>query len=256
MLERSSKVVLSLAVLLVAACSGEAQQGATSEKPTATATAPAPTSSSSTAGAAKIPLVVVDDQGPIVGGQRAWLDKPGWEEKLKRIVAEVPEGTTEIPLTIEKRAKMKDVNLLVRELGARGVSKVRVTADARGDLPKEIVVTPQSKASGTAEPCSIVGMIAEGFHADVWSVKGTTAKRAPKGLAGPDMSVAGAVLEKELKKCESKIAFFSADWSLPWEYGHMIGGAISAADKEKKIVELVLLDEVPVSGKPIKAFAK
>jgi hypothetical protein len=52
--------------------------------------------------------------------------------------------------------------------------------------------------------------------------------RAPRASPAPTCRWRGDTLAKELKKCDSKYAFFSADESLPWEYGHMIAGAIVA----------------------------
>jgi len=63
-------------------------------------------------------------------------------------------------------------------------------------------------------------------------------------------------LKKDLAKCDAKVAFFSADEKLPWTYAHMIAGAIRASDVEKKIEQLVLLDEVPVPGRPVKSLVE
>lgn len=245
-----------VAISLCVACGGtESADPSASAKPTA------PTTTAATANAAssapkKFPFVVVDEQGPVVDGQRSLLNKPGGPEKLVKTVGELPIDGKEVPIKIEKNAKLTDVVALVRELGLKGAPTVKITAESRGDLPKEIVVVPQSKMSGAPPPCSVVAIITKTFETDVWSIKGTTAKKGPKGFAGPDMSMAGETLAKELKGCDSKYAFFSADDTLSWTYAHMIAGAIRAADADKKIEHLVLLDEVPVPGRAVKDLAK
>ncbi|NUP07380.1 MAG: biopolymer transporter ExbD [Polyangiaceae bacterium] len=249
----SSNVWAVSALLVLVACGDEPKAGATSASAqTATATTPAPTASAAPAGSAKFPQVLVDDQGPVVHGQRSFPDKEGGLAKLKKDVAELPIDGKEVPITIEKKAKLKDVVALVDALGEKGAPTVRITADSRGDLPKEIVVVPQAKMVGTPPPCSVVAIITKTFESDVWTIQGTTAKKGPKGFAGPDMTLAGETLQKELKKCDSKYAFFSADDTLTWDYAHMIGGAIRAADADKKIEHLVLLSEVPVPGRAVK----
>lgn len=246
---------LGLVALALAACGDEAAPAATSASATQTAAkTSAPTATAAASGSAAFPLVVVDELGPTVNGQRSYPKKKGGPEKLAKDVAELPINGGQVPLKVEKKSALLDVVALVKELGANGAPTVKITADARGDLPKELVVVPQSKLVGKPPPCSIVATILKSYETEVWTIKGSRALKGPKGLAGPDMSMAGDTLSKELKKCDSKYAFFSADESLTWEYAHMIAGAIVAADKDKKIEHLVLLDEVPVPGREVKGL--
>jgi hypothetical protein len=246
--------VLALVALSLAACGDEPVPATASATATVTAKPEPPRSAASSAEPAKFPLVVVDEQGPVVNGQRSYPKKPGGLQKLGKDVGDLPIQGGQVPLVVEKKGALLDVVTLVKELGAKGAPTVKITADSRGDLPKELVVVPQAKMAGTAPPCSIVAIITKTFETDIWTIKGTRAIKGPKGFAGPDMSMAGDTLAKELKKCDSKYAFFSADESLPWEYGHMIAGAIVAADKDKKIEHLVLLEEVPVPGRAVKTL--
>lgn len=246
-------------LLAGAGCSDAASEdGTTSGKPSASVSAKpsaTPTSSDSAAANGAIPLIVVDDIGPTVGGQRALLKKPGGPEKLVEVVTALKlDGTKDVPIKVEKKAKLTDVVALVRVLGDKGAKIVRITADSRGDLPKELVVVPQTALKDKVAPCSVVTSILPDFASEVWTVKGTTAKRGAKGTFGPDMTVAGENITKELKSCDSKIAFFTADDSLDWAYAHMAGGALVTADSEKKIQQLVLLTEVGTPGKPIKGL--
>ena len=129
---------------------------------------------------------------------------------------------------------------------------MKIKHDTRDDLPKELVVVPQSQFKDKPDPCSIVAIIAPKLETDVWNIGGALGKKHVKGFAGPDLSNAGETLQRDLKKCDSKVAFFTADESMGWELAHMIGGAIRIHDTEKKIEKLVLLDEVPVPGRAVK----
>jgi hypothetical protein len=243
-------------VMLAVACGGgdNPTTGSASAKPTSTAAAP-PTTSSAAAKPTEMPAVTVDDMGPFIAGQRANLKEQDGPAKLKKVVSELPINGKEVPLVILKKAKIPDVLAVVRELGAAGAPSVKVkVGEGRGDLPKEFSIVPQSKLTEKPQACAVVAMISKNLATDVWGIKGGTGKRHVKGFAGPDLSNTGETLKKVLKKCDSKIAFFSADESLDWELAHMIGGAILANDEDKKITTLVLLDEAPVPGRPVKGF--
>ncbi len=216
----------------------------------------APVKTSAPASSAKpldtMPAVTVDEMGPFINGQRAVLKDTGGPQKLKQIVSELPIKGKEVDLVVIKKAKLSDVTAVISELGAAGAPTVKVKADARGDLPKELIVTPQSKLSGVPAGCSVVTFITDKFETDVWTIGGGTAKKHVKGFAGPDLSNAGESIKKDIKKCESKIAFFTAADGLEWEIAHLAGGALRVNDEEKKIESLVLLVEAPVPGRPVK----
>jgi biopolymer transport protein ExbD len=237
------------------ACGGDTKptSASASAKPTTTAAAPASTAPKPPSD--QMPAVTVDDMGPFIAGQRAALKEQDGPAKLKKIVSELPIKGKEVDLVILKNAKMTDVMAVVRELGAAGAPSIKVkSAEGRGDLPKEFSIVPQSKLADKPATCSVVAMISKNLATDVWAITGGTGKRHVKGFAGPDLSNTGETLKKVIKKCDSKIAFFSADDTLGWEMAHMMGGAILANDEDKKITTLVLLDEVPVPGRPVKGL--
>ncbi len=250
---RSSILVPAVALLFACGDGKQPTKASADAKPTATTT----TASSAAAKppSDEMPPVTVDDMGPFIAGQRANLKEQGGAAKLKEVVSGLPIKGKEVSLIVLKNAKITDVFAVVRELGAAGAPSVKVkSSEGRAELPKEYSFVPQSKLADKPPACTVVAMISKNLATDVWSVKGGTGKRHVKGFAGPDLSNTGETLKKALAKCDAKIAFFSADESLEWEMAHMIGGAILANDEEKKIATLVLLDEVPVPGRPIKGF--
>ncbi len=252
----STKLTAVLLLGLLLACGDGDKPGAASAsaKP-AGSTTTAASSASAPPKSDEIPPLTVDDLGIFLAGQRINLKEQDAANRLKKIVGELPIQGKEVQLLVLKKAKIPDVFALVREIGASQATSIRIkAAEGRGDLPKEFVIYPQAKLKDKPAACSIVGMVSKNLATDIWAVKGGTGKRHVKGFAGPDLSNTGETLQKMLKKCDSKVAFFSADDSLDWELAHMIGGAILANDTEKKISTLVLLDEVPVPGRPVKGF--
>lgn len=200
----------------------------------------------------EMPVVSVDDMGPYIAGERMKLKEPGGPEKLKKVVGDLPIHGKEVTLVVLKKGKVPDVMAVVRELGAAGAPTVKIKADGRDDLPKELVVVPQSKLTEKALPCSITAMVDKDLSTAVWAIQGGAGKKHSKGFAGPDLTLTGESIQKALKKCDSTVAFFSADESLDWELAHNVGGTLMKSDEEKKVKALVLLDEVPVPGRPVK----
>lgn len=195
--------------------------------------------------------LIVDELGPFVGGERPKLTETGGPEKLKRLIGELPlKEQKEVSVAILKKAKMPDVVAVVRELTAAGVAKIKLKTDGRADLPKEISVTAQREVADAAK-CSVVAMVREDLSTAVWTLAGGTARNHRKGFAGPDLSHTSQTLEKEFPKCKSSVAFFSADDSLLWEHAHNLAGTLLAADKEKQIDTLVLLESTPVAGREV-----
>jgi hypothetical protein len=230
-------------------------------KPTAASASAAPTSSSTGASAAASkpkadePLALtVDEQGANLHGKRVVVSEAGGPKKLAAVVAELPVKGRDLDLVVLKKSKSTDVVSVVRELGGAGAKTVKIRSDARNDLPQDLVVTPRAQLGDKPAACSVVAMVTAKLETDVWSVSGGVAKMHKKGFAGPDLSNTGETLQKELERCESNTAFFAVDPSLGWEIAHMIGGAILANDSKKKIGRLVLLDEAPVPGRPIKSL--
>jgi hypothetical protein len=199
-----------------------------------------------------MPPVTVDELGPFINGQRAVMKEAGGPDKLKKIVGELPIQGKQVELAVIKKAKLVDVTAVIRELGAAGAPSVKVKAESRGDLPKEIIVVPESKLAGDPASCSVVVFITDKFETDVWAIGGGTAKKHVKGFAGPDLSNAGESIKKDLAKCDSKVAFFTAAEQLEWEIAHLAAGAIRVSDDTKKVESLVLLNEAPVPGRPVK----
>jgi biopolymer transport protein ExbD len=211
-----------------------------SEAPSPTAT-PKPTS---------MPSLNVDSDGPFLNGTRINLAEPTGPEKLTKVVKDLPILGKPVTLFVEKKAKTSHVAAVVAALGDAGAPMVTIKTDGRGDLPKEIAVTPDGK--GTAPPgCAVVTMVLKELSTAIWAVKGGIGKKQGKGLAGPDLSRAGDQLTKDIAACDAHVAYFSGDDAVPWELVFSLAGTALKADEKKKLDALVLLRETPVAGHPV-----
>jgi biopolymer transport protein ExbD len=225
-----------------AASATAATTGAATAAPAPTATdLPKPTS---------MPELIVDPDGPYLGGQRVNLTEATGAEKLAKIVKNLPINGKPVTLQVDKKAKVSAVAAVVAALGDAGAPKITVKTDGRNDLPKTLELTPEAKLSSPAA-CTIVAAVLKDLSTAVWPFKGGLAKKQRKGLAGPDLSHTGEQLEKDLASCDSTTAFFSGDDTVGWESAFNLAGTVLVSDKKKKVDTLVLLQEEPVAGRAV-----
>lgn len=201
-----------------------------------------------------VPALIVDSMGPYLGITRIDVKAENWREKMATVIKDFPIKPDE-PVTVvaEKRAATPYVAALVDELGKAGATKVLLKTDGRDDVPKELMVVPPSKVSGPPG-CSVVVSVLKDLSTAVWPIKGATAKKQRKGLAGPDLSNTADTIKKDLAACESSYAFFSSDDTIGWEMAYNLAGTLKVVDdksEKKRIETLVLLAEAPVAGRAI-----
>lgn len=249
-MRRTAFVLASaLSIPLAAGCDDPPKPGATSTAKGATTTSAAPVEAPRPK-PTTMPEILVDTDGPYIGGSRVKMGEPDTADKIAKLLKDLPIDGKTVEIKAEKKAKPSHVSAVVEALGAAGAPKVKIKTDGRGDLPKEITVTPERRLAG-APGCSVVATVLKDFSTAVWSVKGGMAKKQRKGLAGPDFSHTGETLEKELASCDSTDAFFQGDESIAWELVFDIAGTVLVSDKKKRLDTLVLLHEEPVAGRPV-----
>ncbi len=213
----------------------------------ATTAAPAPPAPVKPKG---MPEVLVDNEGPYIGGTRINLADPQGPEKLTKAVKDLPINGAPVTLIVEKKAKTPYVAAVVAALGEAGAPKVTIKTDGRDDLPKEITVTPEVRVA-SLPACTVTTMVLKDLSTAIWPVKGGTAKKQRKGMAGPDLSNTGEQITKDLAGCDSTMAVFSGDEAVPWENAFNLAGTTLKADEKKKLDTLVLPREAPVAGRPV-----
>jgi biopolymer transport protein ExbD len=250
---QARSVVLPLLAIsaLLAGCDDDTKttggKGASSSAAAATTAAPTPPAPVKPKG---MPELQVDNDGPYLGGTRINLADPQGAEKLAKVVKELPINGAPVTLIVEKKAKTPYVAAVVAALGEAGAPKVTIKTDGRDDLPKEITVTPEVRVA-TLPACTVTVMVLKDLSTAIWPVKGGTAKKQRRGMAGPDLSNTGEQITKDLAACDSTMALFSGDESVPWENAFNLAGTALKADEKKKIDTLVLPREAPVAGRAV-----
>lgn len=221
--------------------------------PGATATATAAVAATATPAPVKpkgMPELLVDSDGPYVAGSRINLADAQGPEKLAKLVKDLPINGQPVTVLAEKKAKTSAVAALVAALGEAGAPKVTIKTDGRDDLPKEITVTPEVRIAALPA-CAVTTMVLKDLSTAIWPVKGGTAKKQRKGMAGPDLSNTGEQLTKDLAGCDSTTAVFSGDEAVPWENAFNLAGTMLKADEKKKIDTVVLPREAPIAGRAV-----
>jgi biopolymer transport protein ExbD len=249
MLRPPVALLCTIAVLGLAACDDPPKGGgAASASPAATTTA-APTATERPK-PTTMPDLIVDSDGPYLGGQRVNLADAAGADKLAKIIKDLPINGSTVTLQADKKAKASAVAAVVVALGDAGAPRVTIKTDGRNDLPKELTVTPASRVASPSG-CSIVVSVLKDFSTAIWPYKGGTARKQRKGLAGPDLSHTGEQLEKDLAACDSTTALFSGDDGVGWESVFNLAGTVQVSDKKKRLDTLVLLPEEPVAGRAV-----
>jgi biopolymer transport protein ExbD len=252
MVRSSSLLLHGLACALVSAlvaCDDPPKPPTASSATAATGATATPTPAPPTK-PTSMPALIVDPEGPYLGNQRVNLADPTGPEKLVKLVKDLPIDGKPVTILVDKKAKTSAVAALVAALGDAGAPRIIIKTDGRNDLPKQLELTPESRLSSPAA-CSVVASVLKDLSTAVWPVKGGTAKKQRKGLAGPDLSHTGEQLEKDLAACDSGTAFFSGDDSIGWESAFNLAGTVLVSDKKKRIDTLVLLHEEPVAGRAV-----
>jgi len=240
--------ICAVGIVGLTGCDDPPKPGAPSATPSA-APAPAPTATERPK-PTTMPDLLVDPEGPYLGGQRVNLADATGPDKLAKIVKDLPINGNPVTLLVDKKAKTSAVAAVIVALGAAGAPKVTVKTDGRNDLPKALDLTPEARVA-SAPGCAIVATVLKDLSTAVWPLKGGLAKKQRKGLAGPDFSHTGEQLEKDLAACDSTSAFFSGDDGVEWQSVFNLAGEVHASDKKNRVDTLVLLHEEPVAGRAV-----
>ena len=238
-----------LATLLLTGCD-DPKKGKPSDAKSAAPSAKPVTTAADVSKPKTMPELLVDPEGPYLGGRRVDMAAANAKDKMAEIIKDLPINGQAVSLQVEKKAKTPHVAAVVQALGAAGAPKVILKTNGRDDLPKEVVVVPEAKIS-SPPACAVAAMVLKDLSTAVWPQKGGLGKRQRKGLAGPDLSHTGETLEKDLAACDATVAFFSSDDEVQWEDAFNLAGTIVISDKKKRIDALVLTHEAPVAGRPL-----
>jgi biopolymer transport protein ExbD len=199
------------------------------------------------------PEFTVSAEGPKVGYTYILLGKAEGKKKLAdEIAANSPfVSGKDVPLRVDREAKLPVVAEMMQALAAGGATSITVSTGTRPEFPKTVKFTPAA-AGKSAPACSVVAKVLAERRNAVWSLKGGTAMRSPKGLAGPDMAITADTLDAAASRCkDSDFVFVSADDDVEWGLVYDLSAATQTLEKSK-FGKVVLLEPAPVAGRPVK----
>lgn len=190
----------------------------------------------------------IDTVAARVSFEQALLDKDYGREDLVRALSAQKKyiDGREVKLRVDRKAKIGWVITYIDELAKLGATKVLAHTPTRKEFLDHLPLVPRTNVSGPPG-CSVVAMVLEDRSTAVWRLKGGTASRRGKGMAGPDLTLTGDTITRLAKNCEdSDTFFFSAAEDVEWGLAYDL--AASTRTLKAGFRTLVLLGEPPVPG--------
>lgn len=199
----------------------------------------------------RMPILLVDPQGPMLGGDRIDVSKADWVEKLEAEVAKLPIDAKPVTVAADRQAKTQHVAALVGALGAAGAPEITVKTQARAGGEGSLVLTPERRVTN-APDCAAVGQVRKDGSTAVWQLKGGTARKFSRGFAGPDLSMTfDEGLSKRIAGCASTTWFFTGEDDVIWGLGFDMAERVTKADPPTKATTTVLLSKGAVAGRKV-----
>ncbi|HEY5373592.1 MAG TPA: hypothetical protein VIK01_07880 [Polyangiaceae bacterium] len=191
----------------------------------------------------------IDTLSAKVGFERALLDKNDGRTMLQNLLkptANFVDGQ-DVTLLVDRMAKLPWVVQFIDELGKLGAKHVIVKTETRKEFSGSLPFTPELSLKSPPE-CSVVAMVLEDRGTAVWKLAGGVATKHGKGMAGPDLSMTGDLIERGAKSCKQSTSLFvSAGPSVEWGLAYDLAASSKTLEKIS-LDTFVLLEETPVPG--------
>ena len=191
----------------------------------------------------------IDTLSAKVGFERALLDQRDGHDNLIKLLkpAENYVDGQDVPLRVDRNAKLPWVITFIDELGKLGAKHVVVKTETRKEYSPSLPFSPELSLKSPPQ-CSAVAMVLEDRGTAVWKLSGGVATKHGHGMAGPDLSMTGDNIERFAKGCkQSTLLFVSAGPSVEWGLAYDLAVSAKTLDKVQ-LDTFVLLGETPVPG--------
>lgn len=198
------------------------------------------------------PDFMITAEGPKVGWTNILIEKKEGPQKLRDEIAANKQYVNDqvVAMTVDRNAKTPWVAEMIKALSENGASAVDITTETRTEYPKKVHFTPVKSVQQPAA-CSVVAKVLAERRNAVWHLKGGTAVRSPKGLAGPDMAMTEENLKSAAGACKgSDVVFIGADEGVEWGLVYDLAAA-SQMIESAKLKKVVLLSESPTAGREV-----
>jgi biopolymer transport protein ExbD len=195
--------------------------------------------------------LTVDELGPFLVDTRVDMTAKDAAAKLKGTIGKLPVKDQVVSLAAMRNAKTQDVAAVVSALGDAGAAQIDLKTPGRSGAVTVLKTIPEKRLPTSMPDCAVVGMIKKDGTSVVWHLRGGTAVKFHKGLAGPDLSMTFDGLKDQMKACSSGTWFLSGEENVIWGLTFDLGQTVATADPPLKATETVLLAEAPVAGRPV-----
>ena len=195
--------------------------------------------------------LTVDELGPFLQDARVDMAAKDADARLKTAIAKLPVKDQVVSLSATRNAKTQDVAAVVAALGEAGATQVDVKTPGRSGGVVALKTIPEKLMSPSTPDCGVVGIIKKDGTSAVWHLKGGTATKFHKGLAGPDMSMTFDGLRDQMKSCAASSWFLSGEDNVIWGLTFDLGQTVVTANPPPRATQTVLLRDAPVAGRPV-----
>jgi len=198
--------------------------------------------------------LVVDDLGPFLQSERIDMAAKDAAERLRSVVWKLPVKQKVVPVSATRSAKAQHVAALVHALGQAGAAQVDVKTPVRTEATMAVLkLIPEQLAAASVPDCAVVGLIKKDNSTAVWHVRGGTALKFTKGLAGPDISatVVGLQDQMKIKTCPALHWLLTGEENVMWGFVFDLGMAVATTSPPPRAANAVLLREAPVAGRAV-----
>jgi hypothetical protein len=193
--------------------------------------------------------LTVDDLGLYLQTHRIDMGAKDAEDKLRATIASLPVKQKAVPISATRNAKTQHVGALARALGEAGAVEIDVKTPDRTGADSVLKLVPEESAQ--VADCAVVAMIKKDNTSAVWRVKGGTATKFLKGLAGPDMSMTYDGMKDQMSSCASAHWLLAGEENVIWGLVFDLGQVVAKADPPPKATNAVFLYEAPVAGRAV-----
>jgi hypothetical protein len=226
------------------------------DKPAVSKTTAEPISATTSVAPAKPPPdplagLTVDDLGLYLQTHRIDMGAKDAESKLRAAIAELPVKQKAVPIAASRNAKTQHVGALARALGEAGAVEIDVKTPDRTGAQTVLKLLPEEMAGAQVPDCAVVAMIKKDNTSAVWRVKGGTATRFLKGLAGPDMSMTYDGMKDQMGSCAATHWLLAGEENVIWGLVFDLGQIVAKADPPPKATNAVFVYEAPVAGRAV-----
>ena len=195
--------------------------------------------------------LTVDELGPFLQGHRVDMSAKDAVDKLAALVANLPVKQKVVPVSVTRNSKVQHVGALARALGGAGAIEIDVKTPGRSGAETALKLMPQGVAPSSTPACAVVAMIKKDSTSTVWRLKGGTASKFSKGLAGPDLSMTYDGMKEQMTSCPATTWFLAGEDNVIWGLVFDLGQMVAKADPPPKATSAVLLYEAPVAGRAV-----